>query len=177
MVDHPTDDADPRREVSPEHDRARALAAVMRDQSERADAALDAEVRGQKRARMRRSALIAVWVGVAYVWLGTPSWLTIAPPPEQTIGEEAQSLRLNVFLQTQQIEAYRITRGRLPYVLEEAGPPFQGMEYRRRDSRSYDLSGASNRVHLQYGSETPPLDFVGEAADLVQDVPTEGGDD
>ena len=177
MADDPIKDADPRRQVSEEQDRARALANVMRDQSERADAALETELRRQKRTRTRRSALIVVWVGMAYVWFGTPAWLTVTPPPAQTIGEEAQSLRLNVFLQTQQIEAYRMTRGRLPYVLEEAGPPFQGMEYRRRDSRSYDLSGASSRVHMRYGSEIPPLDFVGEAADLLQDVPAEGGDD
>jgi hypothetical protein len=177
MVDNPTDDADPRRQVSEEQDRARALAAVMRDQSERADTALEGELRRQRRARTRRSALIVVWVGVAYVWFGTPPWLTVNPPPAQTIGEEAQALRLNVFLQSQQIEAYRVTRGRLPYVLEEAGPPFQGMEYRRRDSRSYDLNGASNRVHLRYGSETPALDFVGESVDLLEPVPVGGGDD
>lgn len=59
-----------------------------------------------------------------------PSWLTVEPPPAQPIVEEAQALCPNVFLQTRQIEAYRITRGRLPYVLEEAGPPFQGMGYR-----------------------------------------------
>jgi len=177
MVDHPTDDADPRRQVSEELDRARALAAVMRDQSERADAALEGELRRQRRTRTRRSALIVVWVGMAYVWLGTPSWLTVPPPPDQTIGEEARALRLNVFLQSQQIEAYRITRGRLPYVLEEAGPPFQGMEYRRRDSRSYDLNGASSRVHLRYGSETPALDFVGQSAELLGEAPVEGGDE
>ena len=177
MVDHPAEDANPRRQVSEEHDRARALAAVMRDQSERADAALDDELRRQRRARTRRSALIVVWVGMAYLWFGTPSWLTVAPSPDQTIGEEAQALRLNVFLQTQQIEAYRIARGRLPYVLEEASPPFQGMEYRRRDSRSFDLKGASSRVHLRYESETPALDFVEESADPLDEVPVEGGDD
>ena len=175
-MDHLSHDADPKREVSEEHDRARALAAVMRDQSDRADAAFDAEMRRQRRARIRRSALIVVWVGMAYVWVGTPSWLTVAPPPTPTIREEAQSLRLNVFLQTQQIEAYRIARGRLPYVLEEAGPPFQGMEYRRRDSRSYDLTGASTRVHLRYGSEIPAMDFVGDAAGLL-DQPLVEGDD
>lgn len=170
MIDQPPEDVDPQRQVSAEAERARALAAVMRDQAERADAARDVEVRRHKRSRMRRGALIAVWAGVAYIWLGSPRWLTVEPPPQPTIGQEAQSLRLNVFLQTQQIEAYRTVRGRLPYVLEEAGPPFMGMEYRRRDSRSYELSGISSRVHVRYTSEQPPLDFVGSAARMLDEV-------
>lgn len=176
MIGDPENDGDLRRQVSEEHDRARALAAVMRDQTERAEAALEGELRRQKRARARRGALVVVWVGVAYIWLGTPAWLTVEAPPEQSIVEEAQALRLNVFLQTQKIEAYRISRGRLPYVLEEAGPPFQGMEYRRRDSRTYDLNGASSRVHVRYDSETSPLEFVGTAADLLGQTPVGGGD-
>jgi hypothetical protein len=175
MIHRPDSDDDSIHEVSEEHDRARALAAVMRDQTERAEAAAAAEARRHARARRRRGALVVVWIGVAYVWLATPSWLTVEPPPRQTITEEAQALRLNVFLQTQQIEAYRQAQGRLPYVLEEAGPPFVGMEYRRRDSRSYDLSGASRRVHVRYRSEIPALDFVGAAARLLEPPRDEDG--
>ena len=114
-----------------------------------------------------------MWAAVAYVWLGSPSWLRVDPPPQPTIGQEAQALRLNVFLQSQQIEAYRAASGRLPYVLEEAGPPFMGMEYRRRDSRSYEVSGVSTRVHIRYTSEQEPLDFVGEAADVLDETPVD----
>ncbi len=169
MIDESPEGVDARGGVSEEQERARALTAVLRDQEERVEAARQAEARHYQRSRVRRGALAVLWVGVAYVWLGTPSWLTVEPPPVQPIVEEAQALRLNVFLQTQQIEAYRISRGRLPYVLEEAGPPFQGMEYRRLDSRSYDLSGASRRVHVRYQSDTPALDFVGQAADLLEE--------
>ena len=107
------------------------------------------------------------WVGVAYVWLATPSWLTVQPPREPTVEEEATALRVNVFLQTQAIESYWIRRGRLPYVLQEAGPPFRGMEYRRRDSRSYELQGRSDLVTLRYSSEQSPFSFVGTATDLL----------
>jgi len=177
MIDQPPEGADPRRNVSEELERARALTAVMRDQVERADAVRDSEERRYRRSRLRRGVLVVLWTGIAYVWLGTPSWLTVEPPPAQSIVEEAQALRLNVFLQTQQIEAYRITRGRLPYVLEEAGPPFQGMEYRRRDSRTYEVSGASHRVHVRYESDSSPLDFVGQAADLLEESPPGERDD
>lgn len=174
MVDQPPDDLDPRQQVSEEHERARALAAVLRDQAERADHAAEAEVRRARRARVRRGVLTAVWIGVAYVWLGNPPGLRVEPPPEASVSEEARSLRVNVFLQTQRIEAYRRDEGRLPYVLQEAGPPFPGMTYRRRDSRFYEIEAGSERVSLYYASERSPLDFVGEAADVLTAVPGDG---
>jgi hypothetical protein len=161
----------PRLGMSEEQERVRALTAFLREQEERADAALLAEERQYQRSRVRRGTLVVLWIGIAYVWLGTPSWLTVEAPPDQTIAEEAEALRLNVFLQTQQIQGYLIARGRLPYVLEEAGPPFIGMQYNRRDSRSYELHGISSRVDLLYESETPPLEFVGRAADLLEGSP------
>jgi len=175
MVNQPTPDRDARQGMSEEQERVRALSAVMREQAARVQAARDGEVRRQKRARYRRGALLVMWVGIAYIWRGAPSWLTVPTPADQPIGVEAKALRLNVFLQTQQIEAYRLNRGRLPYVLEEAGPPFSGMAYRRADSRSYELSGTSDRVQVRYDSDIAPLDFVGEAADLIDNGPTLGG--
>ena len=177
MADQPPRAADPARYVSEEQERIRALADVMRDQEERADAALRNEERRQRRARVRRGVLVTTWIGVAYVWLATPSWLTVQPPPVPTVAEEARSLRVNVFLQSQAIEAYRMESGRLPYVLQEAGPPFRGMEYRRHDSRTYELQGRSDRVLLRYHSAQAPMDFVGASADVLSGVPgsaTEG---
>lgn len=167
MTDQPPEPVDPARYVSEEQVRARALAEVLRDQLQRAEAARVAEERRGRRARVRRGVLIGTWAVVAYVWLATPSWLRVEPPPPPAVAAEAQSLRLNVFLQTQAIEAYRLQRGRLPYILQEAGPPFLGMEYRRFDSRSYELQGRSDRVILRYHSDQPAMDFVGGAADLL----------
>jgi hypothetical protein len=178
MIDQPPGPVEPTdsaRYVSEEKERLRALADVLREQAARVEAARLAEARRYRRARIRRRTLVATWVGVAYVWLATPSWLRIQPPPTPTVGEEAQSLRVSVFLQSQAIEAYRLERGRLPYVLQEAGPPFRGMEYRRRDSRTYELHGRSDRVILRYSSEQPPLDFVGGASDRLLSVPGGAG--
>jgi len=138
----PPEPVDPVRYVSEEQVRARALAEVLRDQAERAEATLEAEERRDQRAR-------------------------VDPPPPPPVAAEAQSLRLNVFLQSQAIEAYRLERGRLPFVLQEAGPPFRGMEYRRFDSRSYEVEGRSDRVILRYHSDQPSMEFVGAAAALL----------
>ncbi len=163
----PPEPVDPVRYVSEEQVRARALAEVLRDQAERAEAALEAEERRDQRARVRRGVLTGTWLVVAWVWLATPSWLRVDPPPPPPVAAEAQSLRLNVFLQSQAIEAYRLERGRLPFVLQEAGPPFRGMEYRRFDSRSYEVEGRSDRVILRYHSDQPSMEFVGAAAALL----------
>ena len=104
---------------------------------------------------------------MAYVWLASPSWTRIEPPPEQSVASETESLRLNIFLQSQAIEAYRLRRGKLPDVLQQAGPPFPGMDYRLKDSRSYELEGSSRRVRLRYESAQSPLAFVGSAADVL----------
>lgn len=167
MVDLPPDDLDPTFRVSEEAERARVLTAVLRDQAVRAEAQRDAVARRHRRRRVRRGALVTAWVAIAYVWLVSPSWTRVKPPPAESIADEAQSLRLNVFLQSQAVESYRLRRGRLPDVLQEAGPPFQGMDYHRKDSRSYEIEGHSDRVRLRYESERPPLDFVGSAADLL----------
>lgn len=176
MTDQPPPEpVEPARYVSEEQERARALAEVLRDQANRAEAALLAEDRRERRARVRRGVLMATWGFVAWVWLATPSWLRVEPPPKPPVATEAQSLRLNVFLQSQAIEAYRLQRGRLPFVLQEAGPPFRGMEYRRFDSRSYELQGRSERVILRYHSDQVPQEFVGGAAGLLSPEQPEAG--
>lgn len=167
MADNSQESPEPARYVSAELERARALAEVLRDQEERAESARQTEERKDKRHRFRRGSLIATWLAAAYVWIATPAWLTVQPAPPPTAEEEAQALRVNVFLQSQAIEAYRIERGRLPYVLQEAGPPFRGMEYRRVDSRSYELQGRSDRVLLRYSSDESPFLFAGTATDLL----------
>lgn len=167
MSQPPPDPAQPARYVSEEQVRARALAEVLREQEAREQAALHAEERRARRVRVRRHALVATWGVVAWIWLASPSWLRVSPPPRPSVAEEAESLRLHVFLQSQAIEAYRERAGRLPYVLQEAGPPFRGLEYRRHDSRTYELQARSERVLLRYRSEQPPLDFLGQAGDAL----------
>lgn len=168
MAEHRPSQRDADLRVSAEHERARALAAVLQDQAERAAGARLAEARRERGARRRRLMLLAVWVGVAWIWLLPPAWTRVRPPDPPPVAQDAQALRLNLFLQSQAIEAFRRERGRLPWVLQDAGPPFPGIEYVRRDSRSYELEGASQRVRLRYGSDETPSTFIGPAAALLR---------
>lgn len=168
MVDQPpieTDiDVEEAPRLSEEHERARALAAVLREQSERADLAVEVEARRARRTRIRRIGLAVVWAGIAWVWISGPPPLSPPAPPAPTVEQETRALRVHVFLQAQRIEAYRQGRGRLPYVLQEAGPVFPGITYRRRDNRSYELEARADRVRVFYASERGAVDFVGDAA-------------
>lgn len=163
MIDPPPGPVDSRFRISQADERARVLAAVLRDQAERAEAARRTQLRRGERHRRRRWALVGTWVAVAYVWLGNPAWIQVEPVPEATIQAESEALRVRVFLQTQQIEAYRLERGRLPWVLQEAGPPFPGMVYHRTDNRSYALEARSSRIRLDYESRDPMEEFLGSS--------------
>lgn len=164
---HQPPTGDPAHRVSDERERARLLAAVMRHQEERAAAAEATRERRGRRTRTRRAVLAIAWMGVAYVWLGSPSWLQVPEPAPRTLAAEATGLRLSVFLQSQRVEAYRRSSGRLPFILQEAGPPLPGVRYRRLDSRSYVLEGGTERIWLHFDSRRPPLDFVGRAGELL----------
>ena len=67
-------------------------------------------------------------------------------PPE----EEEAGLRLATYVQAQQVEAFRQTRGRLTDVLRETGEPLPGMTYQRMDARTYRLRGATARVSVSW---------------------------
>ena len=67
-------------------------------------------------------------------------------PPE----EEEAGLRLATYGQAQQVEAFRLNRGRLPDVLRETGEPLPGMSYQRMDARTYRLSGVTERVSVSW---------------------------
>ncbi len=173
--DAPTRSDNFRRDVSDVDERTQAVSAFLKDQTERQQKALKRAERLRRISTARRIAVGATWIGISYIWMGTPGWLTVEPPPIPTVADESNALRFNLFLQSQRVEAYRTERGRLPYVLDEAGPRFRGMEYRRRDNRQYQITGRSARVELRYYSRQSPLAFVGEAASLAED-PNPGGE-
>lgn len=167
MIDDAHRPLDSDQRVSAAHERAQALAEVMRDQVERAEAAAEAEVRSTRRRRTRRGALAAVWAAMTYVWLLNPGWTRVEPPRPPALAEEVQAVRLNLFLQAQQVEAFREDRGRLPWVLQETGPPLPGMRYRRVDNQSYSIEARSHRVVVDYESGRPAVQLLGSAAELL----------
>lgn len=166
MVDQPPP-GDERQHVSGEVERARILAAVLRDQAERAESAREVVERRTRRSRLRRGALAVVWVAMAWVWLGGHPSLRVQPPPRATVVEEASALRLQMYLQAQRVEAFRQRTGRLPFVLAETGPPPPGLTYERLGGQGYRLEGMAGRVGVRYDSQRPARELLGTGAGLL----------
>ena len=155
--------------VSHSGERDAVLAAVLRDQTEKAEV----EARARK-VRVHRQGLgsrhlalgfataISVWI-----WVWPPSVLQIVPPGTAPVQEEEEALRLVMYFQAQKIEQYRRDTGRVPVELDDAGPAFRGMEYVRLTDSDYRLLGRTRRVTLSYSSVEPLDTFVGAAADAL----------
>lgn len=169
MVDQPPL-GDARQHVSAEVERARLLAAVLRDQSERADAARRLLEHRTRRSRIGRGTLAVMWAAMAWVWLGGHPAFHVQPPPRATVAEETSALRLQMYLHAQRVEAFRERTGRLPYVLAETGPPAPGLTYQRVGGAGYRLEGMADRVAVRYDSHRPARELLGTGAGLLDPV-------
>ena len=156
-------------ELSQASERDAVLAAVMREQSEKAEyeeEARDVLARtqgyGVRHLALALATAISVWI-----WIWPPGVLRIQTPGPPPAEQEEATLRLVMYFQAQKIEQYLIDTGRVPQDLDDAGPVFQGMEYIRLTDREYRILGRTSRVILSYSSVEPIDDFVGEGADIL----------
>ena len=155
--------------ISKVGERDAALAAVLRDQTEKAEVEVYA-----RKARVRRQGLgfwhfaltIATAISV-WIWLWPPGVLTVALPGPPPVEEEEAALRLVIYFQAQKIEQYLIDTGHVPLALDDAGPVFQGMEYIRLTNSDYRILGRTGRVTLSYSSVEPLDTFVGAGASVL----------
>jgi hypothetical protein len=156
-------------EVSQASERDAALAAVLREQTEKADVeALARKVRVRRQGLgLRHLALGIATVMSLWIWRWPPGVLVIAPPGPAPVEEEEATLRLVMYFQAQKIEQYLIDTGRVPLALDDAGPAFRGMEYIRLTNSDYRILGRTGRVTLSYSSVEPLDTFVGAGANVL----------
>ncbi len=97
-----------------------------------------------------------------YLLISQPGWINMHPiegPDRETLEE---GLREAMFVQSQQIEAYRQDTGRLPSSLDELpGSPQPGVEYQLQGTQEYSLVGTNGEAALIYESTEPAQDFLG----------------
>ncbi len=156
-------------EVSQAGERDAVLAAVLREQTEKAHVEAHA-----RKARVRRQGLgfwhLALSIATAlalWIWLWPPGVLVVALPGPPPVQEEEATLRLVMYLQAQKIEQYLLDTGRVPLALDDAGPVFRGMEYIRLTNSDYRILGRSGRVTLSYSSVDPLATFLGAGASVL----------
>lgn len=151
--------------LSSEVERATAVASVLRHQKERERIRESVKLPGTKPLFPQLVGLALSTAVAVYLWFGSPGWLSRQPvlPP---LEEEEASVAAAIYLQAQQIEAYRARNGRLPAFQEEAGLPVPGVRYARIDSRSYWIEGRDRRVVMTYRSGEP-LDSLGRSLQWI----------
>lgn len=164
----PEDPVRPYHAKRPPSDEARgqeaadAVAAVLKHAAER-DAAARAKIPPKPQSRWALPVGINLGVLALYLLAFTPDWVTVDPIPAPDPAARVESLRLAMYIQVKQIEAYRIENGRLPTTLAEAGTVVPGVDYVPQGT-TYLLIATAGETVLRYESSQSADDFVGSAA-------------
>lgn len=133
---------------------------TKRSEAERHSTEHDQAIRRKKTTRITvMGILMAIALVLAFA---PPAWIQPAPLPMPTPAEREASVRFAIFLQAQQIEKFRATRGRLPSTLEEVGQPVPGVVYLVNSGTTYQLRSIADQS-VAYNSTDSLYAFLGES--------------
>ena len=114
-----------------------------------------------QRKKTTRMTILGLALALALVLaFAPPAWILPAPQPRPTAAEREASIRFSIFLQAQQIEHFRASRGRLPATLEEAGQPLPGVAYLVNSGSTYQLRSTQDQA-ISYSSTDSLYAFLG----------------
>lgn len=160
----PDDSEPPAHRISKVEDRERILAEAMAHAEEQ-EAHYRLPMEPQRRQPLWKwTAALLLFVVAGSLALNPPLFLRGPQPAAVTPGERERGIRAALFLQAQQVEAFRIQRGRLPASLAEVTVRLPGMEYVRSNSRTYQLVvRRPDGTPVVYDSAIPRRGFAGLA--------------
>jgi hypothetical protein len=108
---------------------------------------------------------LVVFVLSAYLMTFPPPWLAGEDPPAVSQSAREHGVKAALFLQAQQIEAFRARQGRLPGTLEETTGAMAGIQFVRSNSRVFQLLvPGPDGPGIIYDSSRPIDEFVSAAA-------------
>lgn len=104
-------------------------------------------------------------VFAVYLLIAPPSWVTMNPIEGPDVAAEEQSLRVAMYLQAQQVEAFRVETGRLPTSLAELDrdPVVDDVDYVRQGD-DFQLVASVGESALVYDSAAPDSEFAASVA-------------
>jgi hypothetical protein len=150
------------RDVTSGQEAADAVAAVLKHAQER-DAAAKTKAPGKKQPKWLLPLGVNLGVFAAYLLVWQPPWVVInriAPPPT----EERIELTSNaMYMALNRIEGYRISNGRLPATLAEAGVTQEGLEYTLQGPLNYVLVAEVGEELLQFNSSVQTAQEWGQS--------------
>jgi len=102
---------------------------------------------------------LATWVALV-----PPAWVAGAAAPLPTEGDLERGLRAAIYLQVQQVEAFKLREGRLPSQLSELPVELPGLTLVRSNNRVYQIRGRRpDGVVVVYDSGRPSPAFEAAA--------------
>ena len=120
----------------------------------------DAPLRG----RWKSPLAWGVFCLAAVVALFPPGWLAGRPAPTPTAGEWDRGVRAAVYLQAQQVEAFRLREGRLPDTLDELPAQIPGLAFVKSNNRVYQIRARRlDGTLVVYDSALPSTAFSAAA--------------
>ncbi|HXE57480.1 MAG TPA: hypothetical protein VNK43_05725 [Gemmatimonadales bacterium] len=158
---------------SPPDRRALAEAAreLVRAEVERQAAEARAvATRAAPRRWLRPVLAVLLLTAAGYLWLADPPWLTSATVAAEPPEVRRAGLRLGLFLESQRVEAFRRARGRLPHSAAELGGARPGIEYRRLDEHTYELTATGDGTRETYHSSIPAERMLGHSLEVLTPV-------
>jgi len=112
---------------------------------------------------------VLIMIAAAAILVIQPPWLVAPEIPEETSELHEASLRLAMYQAAQHIESYRRANGHLPASLPEAGADTTGVTYEAAGGFQYVLHGHSRDLTLEYHSEQPLKQFLGNSYELIRE--------
>lgn len=143
------------REVATGKEAADVVAAVIKHAQER-------DVAAKKKTAQKPQPIWMLPLGLTMAVLATflliapPSWVVVNPIAAQAPEDQLQSVRAAIAIYGQRIEGYRITNGRYPRTLAEAGVTVEGFEYTLR-GESYELASTVGGRRISFNSASESL--------------------
>lgn len=148
-------------ETSSAEVRERVLADVVRDTEVRE---MERAPRSPEGVPVRRVVLTGIATLIAlWLWILPPAPLRTPPVPRVPEARLEAGVRFAIALQAERIGARRLEARRLPDLLREAGDTLPGLVYERVDGGTFLLRGTVDGQVLEYRSDTPLRDFLGDA--------------
>ncbi|GMV06403.1 MAG: hypothetical protein AMXMBFR53_26790 [Gemmatimonadota bacterium] len=138
---------------------AEAVAAVLKHAAEKEQVA-QAKPRPKKQPKWMLPLGLNLAVIAVYLLLAPPTWVTVNPIEGPDQATQVQGLRVALYLQAQQIEAYKDQNGRLPSSLAESGRAVPGIEYVRQGAEQYQLVATVGDQPIVYDSSGPNPEIV-----------------
>ena len=113
-----------------------------------------------------RSGTLAINLGVfaVYVLIAPPGWIVVAPLEAPPLEEQADDMRLAMYMQAMRVDAYHAENGVLPGTLEDAGSSVPGVQYFVMGANRYELIASIGTEVVRYDSSESANAWVGSGA-------------